>query len=166
MVVKPESFLQRHQLPSAPSGHYWCIVGTAWRGQWLARTMKLGATQRTRPLHDGKEQRRKQMLPQRTHRRGERERELEIERHLLSLSLSGWVRFVFYSSAAGEKTQQLYLHLAEWCSCSVQQDKVQRTAGLSDLCTSLLWSSLSGAVMWDISQHCWDQTSASQPQCF
>jgi len=46
--------------------------------------MKLGATQRTRPLHDGKEQQRKQMLPQRTHRRGQRDRETAD----VSLSLS------------------------------------------------------------------------------
>lgn len=65
----------------------------------MARTMKLGATQRTRPLHDGKKQRRKQMLPQRTHRRRERERDKDTETADVSLSIylsvSGYVWFVF-----------------------------------------------------------------------
>ncbi len=168
-VVKMESFLQRHQLPSAPSGHYWCIVGTAWRGQWLVRTMKLGgrggeeggATQRTRPLHDGKEQRRKQMLPQRTHRRGESERETADVS--LSLSLSVWCAgFVFSSSAAGKKRQQLYLLLTE--RCFVQSSRAQQDGQtFALLCcgqASLLrrW--------WDISRHFWDQFPKCSPQKF
>lgn len=121
-VVKAKSFLQRHQLqlPSAPSGYYWCIVGTAWQGQWLARTMKLGATQRTRPLHDGKEQWRKQMLPQRTHRRGVTVRDTETS--AVSVSRKFWFISWRYrctcfkhNNTNGKKSGEILLHQdREW----------------------------------------------------
>lgn len=62
----------------APISTFWSLL--VHRGNSLGRTMigynneDGGVTQKTRPLHHGKEWQRKQMLPQRTHRRGWRDR--------------------------------------------------------------------------------------------
>lgn len=95
-IVKTESFLQRHQFHQpllVITGASWEQLGkdNDWLEQW-----SWGATQRTRPLHDGKEQQRKQMLPQRTQRRGERGRDGRCLS--TSTSLSPWgAGFVFSS---------------------------------------------------------------------
>lgn len=111
-IVKTESFLQRHQFHQ----RLLVITGASWEqlgkdNDWLEQ-WSWGATQRTRPLHDGKEQQRKQMLPQRTQRRGERGRETADVS--LPLSPSHSEELALYS--AGKKRQQPYLLLTKWCN--------------------------------------------------
>lgn len=106
IVKTKESFLQRHQLPSAPSGHYWCIVGTAWWGQWLATNNEAGGQHKGHAHCMMGKSRGGSRCCHRGHTGGERET-ADVS---LSISISdGFVLCL----ATGEKRQQLYLLLTE-----------------------------------------------------
>lgn len=104
----------------APSGHHWCIVGTAWWGQWLARTIKLGG------LHKGHAH---CMMGKcnggsRCCHRGPRGGEREVETADVSLPLSSCrlaEMLCLWLFEAGKRRQQPYLLLNKW-SVWAQQD--------------------------------------------
>lgn len=104
----------------APSGHHWCIVGTAWWGQWLARTIKLGG------LHKGHAH---CMMGKcnggsRCCHRGPRGGEREGETADVSLPLSSCrsaEMLCLRLFEAGKRRQQPYLLLNKW-SVWTQQD--------------------------------------------
>lgn len=104
----------------APSGHHWCIVGTAWWGQWLARTIKLGG------LHKGHAH---CMMGKcnggsRCCHRGPRGGEREGEMADVSLPLSSCrsaEMLCLRLFEAGKRRQQPYLLLNKW-SVWTQQD--------------------------------------------
>lgn len=111
-VVKADSFLQTHQFHQS----LLVITGASWEqlgedNDWLEQR-RWGARQRTRPPHDGKEQQRKQMLPQMTQWRGERERERKRRQMSLRSSVSPAVNWLFCVRLfdAGKKGQRSHLH--------------------------------------------------------
>lgn len=134
-IVKTESFLQRHQFHQ----RLLVITDASWEqlgkdNDWLEQ-WSWGATQKTRPLHDGKEQQRKQMLPQRTQRRGERGRDSRCLS--TSISLSPWgAGFVFSSLKQVGRDNSL--------TCFSRSDATERGRMVRHLCFSIMVKSLCG----------------------
>lgn len=114
VVKTKEPFLQRHQLPSAPSAHYWCIVGTAWRGQWLAVNNEAGGQHKGHAHRMMGKSRGGSRCCHRGHTGGER------ETADVSLSISASDGFVL-CRATGKKRQKLQLLTGENPSLQLRQ---------------------------------------------